>query len=90
MKHSESVKIYRYHGKVRLYARLFYWQSLSKYLVSVANDNVNNDVIVYVALFCCYFHHASFIWLTGEPRTLPGGGGGGGGGGGVSDIFIYT
>ena len=87
MKHSKSVKIYRYHGNVRLYALwLFYWQSLSKYLVSVANDNVNNDVIVYVALFCCYFHHASFIWLTGAPRTLPGWGGGGG----VSDIYIYT
>ena len=66
---------------------LFYWQSLLKYLVSVANGNVNNDVIVYVALFSCYFHHASFIWLTGAPGITmqehsPGGG--------VSDIFIYT
>ena len=62
MKHSEGVKIYqvsRYHGNVKgVYSMIVL---LLKYLVSVANDNVNNDVIVYVALFCCYFHHASFI-----------------------------
>ena len=69
---------------------LFYWQSLLEYLESVANDNVNNDVIVYVALFCCYFHHASFFWLTGAPGITMQEYSPGGGGGGISDIFIYT
>ena len=55
---------------------LFYWQSLLKYLVSVANDNVNNDVIV-LLLFSSrqiYLTHWG-TWYT-YARTLPPGGGG--------------
>ena len=61
MKHRGSLKIYqvsRYHGNVKAVISMIVLLTES---VSVANDNVNNDVIVYVALFCCYFHHASFI-----------------------------
>ena len=96
MKHSESVKIYqvsRYHGNVKaVYSMIVLLTESVEISGNRHHDNVNNDVIVYVALFCCYFHHASFIGLTGAPgKTMqehsPGGGGEGAG---VSDIFIYT
>ena len=60
MKHSESRKIYqvsRYHGNVKaVYSIIVLLKGLLKYLVSVANDNVNNDVILsmsrsFVAIF---------------------------------------
>ena len=81
MKHSESKKIHqvsRYHEVVKAVYSMIVFLTES---VSVANDNVNNDVIVFVPLFCCYFHHASFIWLPGAPgitmqeHSLGGGGG---------------
>ena len=79
MKHSGSVKIYqvsRYHGNVKAV------------LVSVANDNVNNDVIVLLLFSSRQFYLTHWGTWYNYARTLPGGGGGGGGG--VSDIFTDT
>ena len=58
---------------------------LLKYLVSVANDNVNNDVIVLLLFSSRQFYLTHWGTWYNYARILPGEGGGG-----VSDIFIDT
>ena len=86
MKHSESVKIYqasRYHGNVKAVYSMYYMIFFFFLTESVANDNVNNDVIVLLLFSSRQFYLTHWGTWYNYARTLPGGGG-------YSDIFIYT
>ena len=71
-------QVSRYHGNVKaVYSMIFFFlQSLLKYLVSVANDNVNNDVIVLLLFSSRQFYLTHWGTWYNYARTLPGGGGG--------------
>ena len=76
MKHSESVKIYqvsRYHGNVKAVLSMIVLLTES---VSVANDNVNNDVIVLLLFSSRQFYLTHWGTWYNYARTLPRGGGG--------------
>ena len=77
-------QVSRYHGNVKAVYSMIVLLTES---VSVANDNVNNDVIVLLLFSSRQFyltHWGTWYNYATMQENSPGGGGG------VSDIFIYT